>query len=62
MKLSIQYIDENDQKFCFTHAVEITASANGYDNIRTEVVESKDEVKCLICSGEISIDDVFGEF
>ncbi len=61
MKLSIQYIDENDQKFCFTHAVEITARANGYDHIRTEVVESNDEVECLICSSEISIEDVLNE-
>ncbi len=58
MKLSIQYTNEYNQKFCFTHAVEITMNANGYEHINPEVVESSDKVECLICSSKISVDDV----
>jgi len=61
MKLSIQYIDNNNQKFCFVHAVKIVIAVDGWNYTKTEIVESDDKVECLICSGEISMDDILGK-
>lgn len=60
MKLSIQYVEAPyGHKLCFTHAVKMAAAVDA--EIATVVVESHDKVECLICSGEITMDDILDE-